>query len=234
MGLFDIIGFAAEKIHKKYKDSKMESAMDSLLSVLDTCSLNLEVIPYNSNEDPYTIKGRIYKMGTNEINKSSATYFLTTNSWLKKAGVDIDNDDIYQAAFNEKAGYAVIKLSKKYPDITKNYGNTYNSKSVVTSLIVYLNESNRMLAMPKFVMDKDKSVKLSKKASIEDLSQIENMGRDPFANNDEKFKNFYVRAKAFAYLAVKELNSYNKDDLDAAFKQFEEKHGKNAEVSYSF
>jgi hypothetical protein len=104
MGLFDLIDFMAEKAYDKYKDSKMESAMDSLLEAVDTCSVNLEILPYDMGDNPHILKGKVYRFGKDQVDSSAASYFLVTNSWLKKAGVNIDDEKIYQAAFNEKGG----------------------------------------------------------------------------------------------------------------------------------
>ena len=45
MGLFDLINFAADKAYHKYKDSKLESAMDAILDSLDSTAINIEVLP---------------------------------------------------------------------------------------------------------------------------------------------------------------------------------------------
>ena len=233
MGLFDIIGFAAGKAYGKYKDSKMESSMDNLLEIIDKCSLNIEVVPYKEGENPRMLKGIVYNLNKDEIDKSCAPYIVTTNAWLKSAGIDIDDNKIYMAAFNEKGGYAILNLRKKYPNVVNNYANKYNDKGVVLSLLVYLNESNSMLSMPKYFQDKDGRIKLSKKAAVDQFSVLENNLKNDPAKADEQLKNFYLRAKVFAYLLDKELNTYDKDNLESAFKKFEEKHGKNAIVNYN-
>jgi hypothetical protein len=37
----------------------------------------------------------------------------------------------------------------------------------------------------------------------------------------------------FSYKLAEELNSYNKTDLENAFKQFQEKHGSESEIEYT-
>ena len=234
MGLFDIIGFAAEKAYGKYKDSKMESSMDALLEALDTCSVNLEVMPYKEGENPHVLHGIVSRLNNQELDRSSATYFLTTNQWLKKRGVDIDNEGIYLSSFNEKGGYAILNLSKKHPDPAKNYKSKYPGGLALVSLLVYLNESSTEISVPKYFKDKDGTTKLSKKATMDNFGEFEKICRDNPSDAGIRLKNFYLRAKTFGYLVAKELNSYNKNDLDSAFKQFEEQHGKNAEITYTF
>ncbi|EFD92635.1 MAG: hypothetical protein BJBARM5_0639 [Candidatus Parvarchaeum acidophilus ARMAN-5] len=234
MGLFDLIGYAAEKSYKKYKDSKLEGVMDDLLVSLETNSINLEVLPYKEGEDPCNITGKVYKLDKSQIDNSAATYFLTTNRWLKKGGVDIDNDNVYLSAFNEKSYYALSKIKNEHPAITQNYVKLYNNNKVLLALFVYLSEDNKGLCIPKYITDKKGQLMLSKKASIENFNKVDELSANDKVNGGTAFKGFYLRAKLFAYKVANELNSYNKDDLESALKQFEEKHGKNTEITYTF
>ena len=135
----------------------------------------------------------------------------------------------------KRGGYAILGLAGKHPAITKNYANLYPNKPAFLSLFVYLNESSALLSVPRYFQDpKDKKFKLSKKANVYKFGQFEKISKDNSSEIDEKLKNFYLRAKTFAYLVAKELNEYDKADLDNAFKQFEEKHGKGTEISYTF
>ena len=236
MGLFDVINFAAEKAYKKYKGSKMESAMDALLTASETNSVNLEVLPYTEGEDYHVIKGMVYRLKKEEVGNSTAPYFLTTSDWLVRGGVDINNDNIYNSSFLEKGAYTITKLREKYPNLAKNYSAKYGSNMVVTSLFVYLPESKFLMAMPKYIKDKHGNTLLAYKAAHVDLNSMEKANAEnPNSENMAKIlRNFYSRAEFFAYLVANELNQYDKTSLDNAFSKFEEKHGHGAEISYTF
>ncbi|MCL4391587.1 MAG: hypothetical protein M1284_02250 [Candidatus Parvarchaeota archaeon] len=234
MGLFDVINFAAEKAYKKYKGSKMESAMDALLSALETNSVNIEVLPYKEGEDYHVIKGRVYRLKNEEMGSSTAPYFLTTSDWLVKGGVDINNDNIYHSSFLEKGAYTSIKLREKYLNLAKNYSAKYGSNSVLTSLFVYLPESKFLMAMPRYIRDKHGTVLIANKVAHEDFNAFEKMRAEHPENMVNNLHNFYYRAKFFAYLVANELNQYDKTNLDNAFSKFEEKHGHGAEISYTY
>ena len=235
MGLFDLIGFAADKAYSKYKDSKLESAMDSILDSLDSTAINIEILPYAEGQDKHKIIGKVYKLSKDEVLKSNATYFLTTSDWLLKSGISINDDKTYEAALHEKSGYLYQNLVKRYSDPFKNYKAKYGSSSAITALFLYIPEEKAMLSIPRFIKD-EKTGKnlLSKKATSEEFNKIEKIR----VENPEKFEsilsNFYYRAKMFSYKVAEELKSYDKSDLGNAFKQFQEKHGSESEVEYTF
>ncbi len=235
MGLFDLINFAADKAYHKYKDSKLESAMDAILDSLDATAISIEILPYTEGQDKHKIKGKVYRLNKEELLKSSATYFLTTSDWLLKAGISVNDDKTYETALHEKSGYLYQNLVKRYPNLFKIYQGKYNSSPALTSLFLYIPEEKVMLAIPRFIRD-EKTGKnlLSKRATPEEFNKIEKLK----VENPEKFEhilsNFYYRAKMFSYKVAEELKSYDKNDLGNAFKQFQEKHGSESEIEYSF
>ncbi|MCL4376076.1 hypothetical protein M1558_01120 [Candidatus Parvarchaeota archaeon] len=235
MGLFDLINFAADKAYHKYKDSKLESAMDAILDSLDLTAINIEILPYTEGQDKHKIRGKVYKLSKDEVLKSSATYFLTTSDWLLKSCISVNYDKTYEAALHEKSGYFYQNFVKGYPDPSKNYKEKYGSSPAITALFLYVPEDKVMLAIPKFIRD-EKTGKnlLSKRAASEEFDKIEKLK----VENPEKFEhllsNFYYRAKMFSYKVAEELKSYDKNDLGNAFKQFQEKHGPESEIEYTF
>lgn len=239
MSLFNLIDWAATKAYNKHKESKLEEAMDTLIDSLESTALNLEVLPYDTGKKDYTIRGKVYKLNKEELSKSSANYFLTIPSWLSKSGIDT-NSDIYDEALKTKGGYLFLNLIKKYPNLVQNYNKIYNSLKVKTSLFIFSPEEGIVISMPKYISVKNKentnqsSLVLSKQAGISDVKAIVEEFKTNNDNKERLFSNYYTLAKVFAYEVAKELYSYNKDNLENAFKIFQEKHGPNSEIKYSF
>ena len=235
MGLFDLIGFAADKVYDKYKESRLESAMDDIVDSLGSTAINIEILPYIEGQDKHKIKGKVYRLSKEEVLKSSATYFLTTSDWLLKAGISVNNDKTYEAALHEKGGYLYRNLVKNYSTSAQNYKVKYNSSPSFTALFLYIPEEKVMMVIPKFVKDtKTGNAVLAKKAGYEEFGKLEKIKAENPAKLSALMPNFYFRAKAFAYRVAEELNSYDKNDLGNAFKQFQEKHGSDSEIEYSF
>ncbi|MGC8533771.1 MAG: hypothetical protein ACP5MV_04065 [Candidatus Parvarchaeum sp.] len=234
MGLFDLIGFAADKAYSKYKESKLENAMDAVLDSLDLTALNIEVLPYVEGQDKHKIRGKVYKLSREEVLKSSATYFLTTSDWLLKSGISITGDKTYEAALHEKGGYLYQNLVKRFPDPFKNYQAKYSQSLALTALFLYVPEEKILFAMPRFIRD-EKTGKnlLAKRATPEEFNKIEKIKTENPEKYERILSNFYYRAKMFSYKLAEELNSYNKTDLKEAFKQFQEKHGSESEIEYT-
>ncbi|MCL4398194.1 MAG: hypothetical protein M1322_02540 [Candidatus Parvarchaeota archaeon] len=233
MGLFDLIGFAADKAYNKYKESKLENAMDAILDSLDSTAINIEVLPYVEGQDKNNIKGKVYRLSKDDMIKSSATYFLTTSDWLLKTGIDINNDNAYEAALHEKGGYLYLNLVKRYTSVAQNYKAKYSSNPAFTALFLYIPEEKVMMAMPKFIKDpKTGNAALAKKAGYEEFGKIEKIKAETPERFEALLPNFYFRAKAFAHRVAEELNSYDKNDLGNAFKKFQEKHGSENEIEY--
>ncbi|MEM0142875.1 MAG: hypothetical protein QXL94_02840 [Candidatus Parvarchaeum sp.] len=234
MGLFDIISFAADKAYSKYKESKLESAMDAILDSLNATAINIEVLPYVDGQEKNKVRGKVYRLASDEIPKSSATYFLATSDWLLKAGIDVNNDKTYEAALHEKGGYLYRNLVKNYPNPSQNYKIKYNSSPAFTALFLYISDEKVMMAMPKFIKDpKTGNAVLAKKAGYEEFGKLEKIKVDSPERLNELATNFYFRAKAFAYKVAEELNSYDKTNLDNAFKKFQEKHSSESEIEYN-
>lgn len=232
MGLFDLAGFVAEKAYGKYKESKLESAMDMVLSSMDSCSLNFEVLPYSGEDDNTTVKGMVYRLSKEAAPKSSALYFLTTPNWLLKGGIDINDDKVYVDAFKEKSGYLYVNLLKQYPELGANFRSKYNLKGVGTSLFLYMPEGEAMLSIPRYIKDPKKGdILLSKRANNDDLAKIEKALAEGL---NGLRSNLHFRAKMFAYRLANELNEYDKTSLDNAFRKFEEKKGPGGVVEYRF
>lgn len=234
MGLFDLISFAADKAYSKYKDSKLENAMDAILDSLDSTAINLEVLPYVESQDKRKINGKVYRLSKDDVLKSSATYFLTTSDWLLKAGISVNDDKTYEAALHEKGGYLYYNLVKNYPSSGKNYKAKYNSSPAFTALFLYIPEEKVVMAMPKFIKDpKTGNAVVAKKAGYEEFGKLEKIKAETPDKFESLLPNFYFRAKAFAYKVAEELNSYDKTNLENAFKRFQEKHGSESEVEYN-
>ncbi|MCL4396809.1 hypothetical protein M1494_00470 [Candidatus Parvarchaeota archaeon] len=234
MGLFDLIGFAADKTYNKYKESKLENAMDAILDSLDLTAINIEILPYAEGQDKHKINGKVYRLSKDDILKSSATYFLTTSDWLSKAGISVNDDKTYEAALHEKGGYLYRNLANNYSSTAQNYKAKYNSSPVFTAFFLYMPEEKVMMTMPKFVKDpKTGNAVLAKKAGYEEFGKLEKIKAETPDKFDALLPNFYFRAKAFAHKVAEELNSYDKTDLGNAFKKFQEKHGSESEVEYS-
>ena len=234
MGLFDLIGFAADKAYSKYKESKLENAMDAILDSLYSTAINIEILPYVEGEDKHKIKGKVYRLSKDEVLKSSATYFLTTSDWLLKSGISINDDKTYEAALHEKGGYLYQNLIKRFPDPVKNYKAKYDPSPAITALFLYIPEEKVLFAMPRFIKD-EKTGKnlLAKKATTEEFDKIEKIKTENPERYEKILSNFYYRAKMFSYKLAEELNSYNKTDLGNAFQQFKEKHGSESEIEYT-
>ena len=235
MGLFDLINFAADKAYHKYKDSKLESAMDAILDSLDSTAINIEVLPYTEGQDKHKIKGKVYKLSKDELIKSNATYFLTTSDWLLKSGISLNDDKVYEAALHQKSGYLYQNLIKEYLDTAKNYKAKYSSSPAITALFLYIPEEKVMLAIPRFIKD-EKTGKnlLSKRANSEEFNKIEKIKVDSPEKFEQILSNFYYRAKMFSHKVAEELKSYYKNNLENAFKQFQEKRGPESEIEYAF
>jgi len=233
MGLFDLIGFAADKAYGKYKESKLENAMDAILDSLDLTAINIEILPYVEGQDKHKIYGKVYRLSKDEVLKSNATYFLTTSDWLLKSGISVKDDKTYEAALHEKGGYLYQNLVRRYPDSAKNYKIKYGSYPVLTALFLYIPEDKILLSMPRFIKDeKTGNSLLAKKATLEEFNRIEKIKLEKPETFEKMLSNFYYRARMFAYKVAEELNSYDKTDLGNAFKQFQEKHGSESEIEY--
>ncbi len=235
MGLVDLISFGAEKAYGKYKESKMESAMDQLLASFDSCALALDVYPLVSGEDINMIKGKVYKFEQSKMAGAATPYFLSSSDWLMKAGIDINNDKIYEAALHEKGGHAYLDLLKKVPNVAGNYNNEHNQKTAITSLFIYIPEEKAIIYTPKFIIDKKtQKIVLAKSTGSDKFDKL----NDIKTQNPDSYKKFlssnYMRARLFAYKLTDELEGYDKTNLDNSLSKFEEKHGKNSEIVYNF
>ena len=239
MSLFNLLDYGLTKAYHKHKESKLEGAMDTLIASLESGALNVEVFPYVKEKNDYTIRGKVYRLSKDDLSNSAANYFLTNTGWLSKAGIDI-NDGLYEEALENKAGYFYVNLLNKYPNLVKNYNEKYNSLKVKTSLLIYSPEGDLMVSMPKDITVEDKQsstgqkLALSKKASVVNINSTLDMIKNDQNNKNVIFSNYYTLAKIFAYEVAKELHSYDKDNIENAFKIFQEKHGKDNEISYSF
>lgn len=235
MGLFDLIDFAAEKAYSKYKESKLENAMDAILNSLDAIAINIEMLPYNEGEDIHKIKGKVYRLGKENVLKTSATYFLTTSDWLLKSGISLKDDKTYEAALHEKAGYLYQNLVNAYSDTYKNYKAKYGSNLAFNSLLLYIPEEKLMLSIPKFIKDKKTGkILLSKRAAYDEFNKVEKIKLDNPEKYESFFSSFYSKAKMFSYKVAEELKSYDKNDLGNAVKKFSEMHASDSEIEYTF
>ena len=75
---------------------------------------------------------------------------------------------------------------------------------------------------------------LSKRANSEEFNKIEKIKVDSPEKFEQILSNFYYRAKMFSYKVAEELKSYDKNNLENAFKQFQEKRGPESEIEYAF
>ncbi|MCL4335419.1 MAG: hypothetical protein M1402_04910 [Candidatus Thermoplasmatota archaeon] len=235
MGLFDLINFAVDKAYGKFKDSKLESVMDAILNSLDSTAINVEMLPYNEGEDKRKIRGMVYRLTKEEVLGSSATYFLTTSDWLSKVGISISNDKTYEAALHEKSGYLYNNLFEVYKNAYNNYKVKYNSKPALMALFLYVPEDKIMMSIPRFFKDKKtEKTLLAKRADIYEFNKLDSIRPDNPDKSEVILSNFYFRAKLFAYKVAEELKANDMDDLENAFRKFQEKHAPHGEVEYTF